>query len=383
MSNQCVPLPASDEQIKLALEQLAKLTNNGECQKSISSNSSSNASASTKTSNSNGSSFTIPFAASSASSQTTSSYTGCSSLFLKSKEIVEQANIINCSIKSSMTTFGASAIATAIVDMKTIGMDPNSATGIILTDTLNTLKEIKTKYNPTGNKLILINKMIDSIEVSFTPDINISGSTISIKASTGFNTNCKIPPDKATVICNAQKKIAELAALAVLENENANGDSNLSSLSEKTKTITNQKNIDIEETVNKVSVSASALGIISIVAVGSINLNNVVIDQDIHASLASNLLVSNAVQQGISAASELMTTNTQSSPMPKLVVSSPVVSTPVVSTPVVSTPVTITSLEEINFSKIINSLTLNDWIIIGGSLFVVCSVIVGLLLKRR
>ena len=240
---------------------------------------------------------------------------GCGSMFVNAENIVNQTNIINCAVKKSMSSSKSSVSAGAAINIESLGVDPNSKAGILLLESVRDITKaiMLTDADIGPNKLKFLEGLVKNVREAIAPDVSINDSKLIMAVKCEVSTSCTLSAETKSQIAAAQKNIADSAAKALIESQNGNqaaSSGQLTMIQKKTENLTNQANNDLQETVNSLETNVSANGVINIIAKGPICLKNVTFDQNICASLITNMIVNNAIQAGLSAGGETMTKST-------------------------------------------------------------------------
>ena len=235
---------------------------------------------------------------------------GCGTIAVDATTIANATNVIQCAVKNSMTSSSASVVANATINFNATGTPDQSR--IFMAEQLATNLAIALKYSAMDT-MNLINAY--TAPYANIGSINLTGAQISMKVTGSVSTKCAISNTTQSIINAAQQQIASAVASSVLNSSQgtaALAQSAKQLASNNQSTVNNTAGTDIQSQVQNIEAKVSSSGVININCGGYLNMANIVIDQDIVASLISNLLINNAITTGMAAASTAVTTSQNS-----------------------------------------------------------------------
>jgi hypothetical protein len=218
---------------------------------------------------------------------------GCGTVLLNVAKISNIKQQMNCLIKKNMTTSTIAAKASASIIIRQREFD------------LNRCLEL------AGSNERMYNRCLDTQDKLLKTMTNISGAVLKQKVALDVKSKLSLSSAAKQQVSQMQQQVAQAVAESKLTSDNK-----LDALPQSAKDITatdksitdNTSTTSIDEQVNSVSISADANANVLIEYAGDLNAQGIVIDQDVFASVISEVLVNNAIDIGISAASNISDT---------------------------------------------------------------------------
>lgn len=235
------------------------------------------------------------------------SQSGCGTIAIDATNIANASNIIQCAVKNSMTSSSAVVVANAVINFNALGSPDQGK--IFMAQNLATNLAIALKYSAMDT-MNLINAY--TAPYANIGSINLTGAQIAMKVTGSVSTQCVISNTTQTVINAAQQQIASAVANSVMNSSQgtaALAANARSAASNNQTTANNTAGSDIQSQVQNIEAKVSSSGVININCGGYLNMANIVINQDIVASLISNLLINNAITTGMAASAETITSS--------------------------------------------------------------------------
>jgi hypothetical protein len=256
---------------------------------------------------------------------------GCGTYINKTNNIVNQKSKIQCIVKESMTSIDSSMTNINSINIKTIPLTPDeiqarkeSLTNIndAYDNALSSIKGILTVSDFTDEKL----KKETAIELStlaakskqtsteeITRQYDRSARLVNAKLkqtiTATMKTQCVLSTESKNVISDAAKQITEEVTKSTLEQTlgaSAQQPNVREMINNTSQNVESTSSSDIENTVKKVGAKMSSENTMEISVAGNLNMDGVVIDQDIVATLISDAIISDAMSKGVMSASDIL-----------------------------------------------------------------------------
>jgi len=223
---------------------------------------------------------------------------GCGTVVLNATKISNIKQQMSCVVKKNMTESNKSAKAGASIIIRQIPFNLDAC-----------LARANENPNYTENERIQARSGCFQIaNTQAKSSLNISGAKLTQKVALTFKDSIKLSSDAKTSLSNMQKEIANNVIESKLTNDNKldalpQSAKDIISRDESVSNSCSSTSIDEKIQSNKVSVDASAN--ILIESVGSLDASNLVIDQDVMATIITDFLVNDAISSGITIADEI------------------------------------------------------------------------------
>ena len=257
---------------------------------------------------------------------------GCGTYINKTNNIVNQKSKIQCIIKESMTSVDSSMTNINSINIKTLPLTPEeiqarkeSIKDISDTfkSTIETAREIASIMSTDENKtasfseaLQLATKSKKTSEEEITRQYDRSARLVNAKLkqtiTATMKTQCVLSTESKNAISDATKQITEEVTKSTLEQTlgaSAQQPNVREMINNTSQNVESTSSSDIENTVKKVSAKMSSENTMEISIAGNLNMEGIIIDQDIVATLISDAIISDAMSKGVSTASDILSKN--------------------------------------------------------------------------
>lgn len=224
---------------------------------------------------------------------------GCGTVIINAAKISNIKQKMNCLIQQNMTSSTVTASANASIIIRQIPYDRENRMVVEILN--NASLDSQTKKDIIKGVLALKAVQANSL-------IDLSGANLRQTVTLDIKNKLELSSSARTELASMQQEIANAVVESKLTSENKLDalPQSAKDISATDKTITdNCSNTTINQKVNSVKIEAAVGGSVLIETVGSFIGKNMVIDQNIMASVVSEVLVADAIQTGISAAANI------------------------------------------------------------------------------
>jgi hypothetical protein len=256
---------------------------------------------------------------------------GCGTYINKTNNIINQKSKIQCIIKESMTSVDSSMTNINSINIKTLRLTPeeidarkeslsrvsdsydkalSSIKGIL---TVADFKDDKYKKETAIELSTIANNGFETATDQITRQYDRSAKLVNAKLTqtitATMKTQCVLSNESKNTISDAAKQITEEVTKSTLEQTlgaSAQQPNVREMINNTTQNIESTSSSDIENTVKKVGAKMSSENTLEISVAGNLDMEGIVIDQDIVATLISDAIISDAMTKGVTAASDIL-----------------------------------------------------------------------------
>lgn len=259
---------------------------------------------------------------------------GCGTYINKTNNIVNQKSKIQCIIKESMTSVDSSMTNINSINIKTLPLTPeeiesrekslsqvtdsyDKALGLIKGIlTVADFKDEKYKKETAIELSTIASKSYETATDQITRQYDRSARLVNAKLkqtiTATMKTQCVLSTESKNAISDATKQITEEVTKSTLEQTlgaSAQQPNVREMINNTSQNVESTSSSDIENTVKKVGAKMSSENTMEISVAGNLNMEGIVIDQDIVATLISDAIISDAMSKGVSTASDILSKN--------------------------------------------------------------------------
>ena len=241
---------------------------------------------------------------------------GCGAIAINLSSISQKINNINCIVKSSMTEQNTIQTTSAKINIETYYADGEIDAKDNAQEQATRLLETRIKFGKTDLSSDDIEKIYTAYLKPYIRDIDLSGGVIKQTVSGTVKTTCVLSEEAETEIKNLQKQIASDVAetnVSTTLGNNASTPNTKSLIASNQDIENNTVNSNINEKINKVSVSQDTSGNINIRCAGNLNMKNIVIDNNVVANLITDLIVQDAIKTGMTTSVDILNSTASTS----------------------------------------------------------------------
>uniref|UniRef100_A0A6C0E1M6 Uncharacterized protein n=1 Tax=viral metagenome TaxID=1070528 RepID=A0A6C0E1M6_9ZZZZ len=254
---------------------------------------------------------------------------GCGTYINKTNNIINQKSKIQCIIKESMTSVDSSMTNINSINIKTIPLtseEIQARTESIkdISDTfkttIQTARDLASFMSSDEKKTVIFSEAMQiatkskkTSEEQITRQYDRSATLVNAKLkqtiTATMKTQCVLSTESKNLISDAAKQITEEVTKSTLEQTlgaSAQQPNVREMINNTSQNVESTSSSDIENTVKKVGAKMSSENTMEISIAGNLNMDGVVIDQDIVATLISDAIISDAMSKGVMAASDIL-----------------------------------------------------------------------------
>ena len=262
-------------------------------------------------------------------SQLNQSQEGCGTYINKTNNIINQQSKIQCIVKDSMTSIDSSMKNINTINIKTTPLSPEEvkARKENMTDISDTYKttmenaqilasimstdEAKKSTFLEAMQIASKSKLTSTQEITRQYDRSASFLNANLKQTitATMKTQCVLTNESKNAISDATKKITEEVTKSTLEQTlgtSAQEPNVREMINNTSQNIESTSSTDIDKSIKKVGAEMSSENVMLISIAGYLNMEGIVIDQDIVATLISDAIISDAMTKGVSSAADIL-----------------------------------------------------------------------------